>query len=175
MNRSCVFAAIAVLVLVFSPVAVAQTITGNIIGTVSDETGAVLPGVEITVQNQDTGISRTVVSNDEGSYRAQSLASGPYEVRAELAGFQTLIRTGIGLTVGQQAVVDLTLQIGAISEQVIVTGEASLVETTQSTVSELVDEKKISDLPLNGRNFIQLALLQSGVINSVSPVSRSCK
>ena len=168
MTGSRVFAAIAVLVLVFSPVAVAQTITGNIIGTVSDETGAVLPGVEITVQNQDTGISRTVVSNDEGSYRAQSLASGPYEVRAELAGFQTLIRTGIGLTVGQQAVVNLTLQIGAISEQVVVTGEASLVETTQSTVSELVDEKKISDLPLNGRNFIQLALLQSGVVNSVS-------
>ena len=135
MRQSNLFAAIAVLVLVFSPVAVAQVITGTIIGTVSDETGAVLPGVEITVQNQDTGISRSVVSNDEGSYRAQSLAVGPYEVRAELAGFQTMIRTGIGLTVGQQAVVNLTLQIGAISEQVIVTGEASLVETTQSTVS----------------------------------------
>ncbi len=168
MKQSSVFAAIAVLVLVFSPVAVAQTITGNIIGTVSDETGAVLPGVEITVRNQDTGISRSVVSNDDGTYRAQSLAVGPYEVRAELAGFQTLIRTGIGLTVGQQAVVNLTLQIGSISEQVIVTGEASLVETTQSTVSEIVSEKTISDLPLNGRNFIQLALLQSGVINSVS-------
>ena len=147
MNRSCVFAAIAVLVLVFSPVAVAQTITGNIIGTVSDETGAVLPGVEISVRNQDTGISRSVVSNDEGSYRAQSLAVGPYEVRAELAGFQTVIRTGIGLTVGQQAVVHLELRVGEITEQVIVTGEASLVETTQSTVYELVDEKTIRDLP----------------------------
>ena len=87
MRQSNLFAAIAVLVLVFSPAAVAQVITGTIIGTVSDETGAVLPGVEITVQNQSTGISRTVVSNDEGSYRAQSLAVGPYEVRAELAGF----------------------------------------------------------------------------------------
>ena len=168
MTGSRVFAAIAVLVLVFSPVTVAQVITGTIIGTVSDETGAVLPGVEITVQNQNTGISRTVVSNDAGSYRAQSLAVGPYEVQAELAGFQTVIRTGIRLTVGQQAVVNLELRVGEISEQVIVTGEASLVETTQSTVAALVDEKTIRDLPLNGRNFIQLALLQSGVVNSVS-------
>ncbi|MCH7805338.1 MAG: carboxypeptidase regulatory-like domain-containing protein, partial [Acidobacteria bacterium] len=168
MKRSSVFAAIAVLVLVFSPVAVAQVITGTIIGTVSDETGAVLPGVEITVRNQDTGISRSVVSNDEGSYRAQSLALGPYEVRAELAGFQTAIRTGIGLTVGQQAVVNLELRVGEITEQVFVTGEASLVETTRSTVSDLVDQRKIRDLPLNGRDFTQLALLQAGVINSIS-------
>ena len=147
MRQSSLFAAIAVLVLVFSPVAVAQVITGTIIGTVSDETGAVLSGVEITARNQDTGISRTVVSNDEGTYRAQSLAVGPYEVRAELAGFQTVIRTGIGLTVGQQAVVNLELRVGEITEQVIVTGEASLVETTQSTVSELVDEKKIRERP----------------------------
>ncbi len=174
MKRSSAFAAIAVLVVVFSSIAVAQVITGTIIGTVSDETGAVLPGVDITVRNQDTGISRSVVSNDEGSYRAQSLALGRYEVRAELAGFQTAIRTGLRLTVGQQAVVNLELRVGEITEQVIVTGEASLVETTQSTVATLVDEKKIRDLPLNGRNFIQLALLQSGVVNSVSaPRSQS--
>ena len=167
-RTTSLFTITATLLLLCMSTTTAQVITGTIVGTVSDETGAVLPGVEITVRNQDTGISRTVVSNDEGSYRAQSLAVGPYEVRAELAGFQTVIRTGIGLTVGQQAVVDLTLQVGEITEQVYVTGEASLVETTQSTVAELVDEKKIRDLPLNGRNFIQLALLQSGVVNSVS-------
>ena len=167
-RTTSLFAITATLFLLCVSTAAAQVITGTIVGTVSDETGAVLPGVEVTVRNQDTGISRTVVSNDEGSYRAQSLPVGPYEVRAELAGFQTTVRSGFGLTVGQQAVVDLTLQVGEITEQVFVTGEASLVETTQSTVSELVDEKKIRDLPLNGRNFIQLALLQAGVVNSVS-------
>ena len=120
MKQTSVFAAIAVLFLAFSPAAVAQVITGSITGTVSDETGAVLPGVEITVQNQETGISRTVISNDEGSYRAPSLTVGPYEVRGELAGFQTTVRSGISLTVGRIAVVDITLQIGAITEQVFV-------------------------------------------------------
>ncbi len=168
MKQTSVFAAIAVLFLAFSPAAVAQVITGSITGTVSDETGAVLPGVEVTVQNQDTGVSRTTISDDQGAYRAISLSLGPYEVRAELAGFQTIIRSGITLTVGREAVVDLTLRVGAITEQVFVTGEAPLVETTRATVADLVDEKKIRDLPLNGRDFIQLAILQAGVIQTIS-------
>jgi len=168
MNRSRAFAAIAVLVLVFSPAAVAQVITGSISGTVADETGAVLPGVEVSVSNQDTGFSRTIITDDRGAYRAPSLPVGPYEIRGILAGFQTVIRTGISLTVGRQAVVNLELRVGEITEQVIVTGEASLVETTQSTVADLVDEQKIRDLPLNGRDFTQLALLQSGVVLSIS-------
>ena len=168
MNKSRLFAAIAVLLLTFSPAAVAQVITGSISGTVADETGAVLPGVEVTVSNQDTGFSRTVISNDRGSYRAPSLQLGPYEVRGELAGFQTVIRSGINLTLGREALVDLTLPIGAITEQVVVTGEASLVETSTATVADLVDAKKIRDLPLNGRDFLQLALMQAGVVNSVS-------
>jgi len=168
MNRNRVFAAIAVLVLVSSSIASAQVITGSISGTVADETGAVLPGVEVTINNLDTGLSRTAISDDRGAYRAPSLPVGPYEVRAELAGFQTVIRTGISLTVGRQAVVNLELRVGEITEQVIVTGEASLVETTQSTVADLVDEQKIRDLPLNGRDFTQLALLQAGVVLSIS-------
>ena len=168
MNRSPVFAAIAVLVLVFSSIASAQVTTGSISGTVADETGAVLPGVEVTINNLDTGLSRTAISDDRGAYRAPSLPVGPYEIRGALAGFQTAVRTGITLTVGREAVVDLELRVGEITEQVVVTGEASLVETTQSTVSDLVDERKIRDLPLNGRDFAQLAMLQAGVVNSIS-------
>ncbi|MDA2935175.1 TonB-dependent receptor, partial [Acidobacteria bacterium AH-259-D05] len=162
------FAVSAALVLLFAPAATAQVITGSIVGTVSDETGAVLPGVEVTVQNQDTGFSRTVITDDRGAYRAISLPVGPYEIRSELAGFQTTVRSGIGLTVGAQAVVDVSLRVGEITEQVFVTGEASLVETTQSSVADLVDERKIRDLPLNGRDFAQLAMLQAGVVNSIS-------
>ena len=160
-------ASVTVFLLCISPVA-AQVTTATILGTVSDETGAVLPGVEITVLNQDTGLTRNVISDDRGSYRAVLLPVGPYEVRAELPGFQTTVRSGLSLTVGREAVVNIELLVGEITEQVFVTGEASLVETTQSTVSDLVDARKIRDLPLNGRDFAQLAMLQAGVVNSIS-------
>jgi hypothetical protein len=168
MKGSRVFAAIAVLALVSSSIASAQVTGGSISGTVADEMGAVLPGVEVTVNNLETGFTRTAISDDRGAYRAPSLPVGPYEVRGELAGFQTTIRTGISLTVGREAVVNLELRVGEITEQVVVTGEASLVETTQSSVSDLVDERKIRDLPLNGRDFAQLTTLQAGVVNSIS-------
>ena len=141
----------------------AQTTTGSILGTVTDETGGVLPGVEVTLTNTDTGISRTVVSGDEGTYRAPNLSLGNYEVEAALAGFQTSVRSGIQLTVGREAVVNLRLSIGEISERVVVEGEAALVETTSPVLTGLVDERKIVDLPLNGRSFTQLALIQAGV------------
>lgn len=143
----------------------AQVTTGTILGTVTDETGAVLPGVTITLTNTDTGLTRTVISNDEGTYRGPSLTLGNYEVQAELAGFQTGVRSGIQLTVGREAVVNIRLSIGEITERVVVQGEASLVETTSSTLIGLVDDRKIRDLPLNGRSFTQLALLQMGIVN----------
>jgi len=141
----------------------AQTTTGTILGTVSDETGGVLPGVEITLTNTDTGASRTVVSDDEGRYRSPNLTLGNWEVQAALTGFQTSIRSGIQLTVGREAVVNLRLSIGEITERVVVEGEAPLVETTSPALTALVDQRKIVDLPLNGRSFTQLALLQAGV------------
>ncbi|MCZ6769978.1 MAG: TonB-dependent receptor [Acidobacteria bacterium] len=141
----------------------AQTTTGTILGTVTDETGGVLPGVEITLTNTDTGINRAVVTSDEGTYRAPNLSLGNWEVEAALAGFQTAVRSGIQLSVGREAVVNIRLSIGEISERVVVEGEAALVETTSPAMTELVDERKIVDLPLNGRSFTQLALLQAGV------------
>src|SRR5262245_7574840 len=133
----------------------AQISTGIISGTVADETGAVLPGVNITVKNTETGISQSAITDDGGHYSASQLALGGYEVQADLSGFKTVVRSGITLTVGREAVVNITLSVGEISEKVVVSGEAPLVETTSSTLGGLVDDKKIRDLPLNGRNFAQ--------------------
>ncbi|MBI2822069.1 MAG: carboxypeptidase regulatory-like domain-containing protein, partial [Acidobacteria bacterium] len=142
----------------------AQVTTATVSGTVRDDTGAVLPGVTVTLKNVATGIARTVLTGDDGRYTAPNLPLGNTEIEASLEGFQTGVRSGIALTVGREAVVDFTLKIGEISEKVTVTGEAPLVETTQAALSDLVDEKKIRELPLNGRSFTELALLQAGAM-----------
>jgi len=144
--------------------AYAQQTSGSIRGTVTDETGGVLPGVDITARNTDTGITRVVISDDEGRYRLPQLALGTYQVRAELAGFQTAVVQGIVLSIVRESVVAITLRVGAITEQVIVSAETSLVNTTSASVGALVDNQTIQDLPLNGRDFIQLAALQEGVV-----------
>ena len=149
--------------LMLAPYGFAQMTTATLLGTVQDETGGVLPGASVTVVNLDTGITRTVLTDDEGRYRAASLSLGNYEVRAELVGFNTAVRTGIRLTVGREAIVDLTMRVGEVTEEVIVTGDAPLVDTKSATLSALVDEKKILDLPLNGRSVSSLSLLQTGV------------
>jgi hypothetical protein len=126
----------------------AQVTTATLAGTVTDETQAVLPGVEITITK----------------YRVSNLSPGEYELEAQLPGFQTAVRSGIKLTVGRQASLDITLNVGQVSERVVVTGDAPLVDTLSSTLRGLVDEKTITDLPLNGRSFEQLAMLQAGVV-----------
>ena len=143
-----------------------QLTTGTITGTVTDQTGAAVPGATVTLKNADTGVSRAALTNETGKYDASILPSGSYEVSATLAGFQTAVHTGIGLAVGQNAVVNFALQVGEVSQSVTVTGELAQVETTTATVSNLVDEKKVTDLPLNGRDLTQLTFLQPGVIKS---------
>ena len=140
------------LVVVMGGLLWAQITTGTISGTVKDSTGAVLPGATVEVQNVDTGISRTVSTDSRGYYTAPNLSVGQYAVTASLSGFQTAVRRGITLTVGQNAVIGFTLAVGAVTERVEVTGEAPLVETTTATVSGLVDEKQVQDLPLNARS-----------------------
>ncbi len=137
--------------------------TATLFGTVTDETRAVLPGVAVTITNQDTGSRRSVISDDEGRYRAGNLNLGAYSVRAELPGFQTVVRSGIQLSVGREARVDITLKVGEITDMVEVTGDAPLVETTSSTLSQIVDARQIRDLPLNGRDLLQLATLEAGI------------
>lgn len=144
----------------------AQVTSGAISGIAKDETGAVMPGVSVTATQVETGLLRTVVSDDQGRYKIPELPVGEYTVQAELSGFQTTVRSGIKLTIGREAVVDLALKVGEISDKLVVTGDAPLVETTQATLASLVDDKKIRDLPLNGRDIAQLAFLNEGVIQA---------
>src|SRR5439155_1411619 len=143
----------------------AQVTTGTISGRVQASSGAVIPGVSVTARNLDTGIDRTVTTDEGGRYTAPNLTLGDYEVQAQLPGFQTEIRSGITLTVGRTAVVNLVLKVGQISDRVTITEEAPLVESTTSAMSSLVDARTIRDLPLNGRSWDNLALLQPGVVS----------
>ena len=152
-----------VVMLAFGLTSNAQVTTGAISGTVTDSTGAVLPGANIVILNEDTGISRTVEADAAGRYSATTLSLGNYRVTASLAGFQTQIHSGILLTLGRVAVVDMELQVGAITQTVEVTGEAPLVQTTDATVGYLVNDTTIRELPLNGRDLSQLILLNPGV------------
>ena len=152
-----------VVMLAFGLKSNAQVTTGTISGTVADSTGAVLPGADIVILNEDTGISRTVQADAAGRYSATTLSLGNYRVTASLAGFQTQIHSGILLTLGRVAIVNMELQVGAITQTVEVTGEAPLVQTTDATVGYLVNDTTIRDMPLNGRDLSQLILLNPGV------------
>src|SRR5262249_44258127 len=140
-----------------------QVTTGTISGTVTDSSSAVLPGANVVILNEETGISRAVVTDSGGRYIAPSVGLGTYRVSISQPGFQTEARTGISLTVGRNAVIDVQMTVGAVSQSVEVTGEAPLVETQQSSVSYLVNQATISELPLNGRDITQLIFLQPGV------------
>lgn len=154
----------ALCVLLFSGSARGQVNTGTISGTVRDSSGAVLPGARVVVQNEDTGFARTFTADGDGRYSALSLNLGNYQVTATQEGFQTEVRRGIVLTVGREELVDLSLSVGATSQTVEVSGGASLVESTTAALGSLVDDRTIRALPLNGRSYTQLALLQPGVI-----------
>ncbi|HWP86104.1 MAG TPA: TonB-dependent receptor [Terriglobia bacterium] len=160
----CVLASL----LVLATLAPAQQTTGTISGSVTDSTGAVLPGVNIVILNEDTGISRTVVTNSAGRYSAPALGLGRYKVTASLEGFQTEVRTGIELTVGREVPVNFQLQVGAVTQTVEVTGEAPLVETTKGGLGNLVESATINELPLNGRDLAQLITLQTGAVEYTS-------
>lgn len=151
-------------VLIGSAPVLAQTTTASISGIIHDSSGAVLPGANVTVTNTETGLARTLDANEQGRYTAPNLPLGDYSVTASHPGFQTVIRSGLQLTVGRQAVVDIELPVGQVAEQVTVRGEAPLVDTTSSALSSLVDDQKMRDLPLNGRGYSDLAFLQAGVL-----------
>jgi len=154
----------AVLTLLLSSTVRAQ-VSGAISGTVVDSSGALLPAVRVAVLNLETGAIRTAVSDATGHYSVLSLPIGRYEVRAQKDGFTTEVRTGITLAVGQEAAVDLALQLGEIRQQVTVTGEAALVSATAAKASGLVGERQVKDLPLNGRSYDELLTLNPGVVN----------
>src|SRR3989441_1935400 len=148
--------------LLCTPLVFGQGTSGTILGTVTDPQGAVIAGVTVSVKNLDTQRQRQVVTDGSGYYRVEALPVGGYEVRAERQGFKVTV-SSLTLTVGEEAVTNFKLEVGSLSEQVIVTSTGTEVETTTATMGGLVDEKKIRDLPLNGRSFDQLIYLQPGV------------
>lgn len=143
----------------------AQTSTGRIAGVITDETGGVLPAVQVTVRNTATGAARNFASDEKGRYAAPELVPGPYEITATMTGFGTVVRQGITLSVGQEATINLTMKVGTVNEQVTAIGEAPLVNTTTSGVSSVIEERRITEMPLNGRDFSQLALVQPGALS----------
>ena len=142
----------------------AQVITGDILGTVRDSSGAVIPSAKITVRSVETGLQWETTSNDAGDYLIAQLNPGHYNVEASKPGFQTTAVTNIELLVTQRPRVDITLVVGTVSQRVEVSaGGVQLLETQTSAMGQVIQEKPIVDLPLNGRNFIQLALIAAGV------------
>jgi len=140
-----------------------QTVGSSLQGVVRDPSGAVVPLASVEVRNVRTGDVKSLLSDGEGRYREPLLSPGEYEIQATAPGFQTLIRKGITLTVGQDAVVDLGLQLGQTSGVVSVTADAARINLTSGALSGLVEQRQMRELPLNGRSFQQLALLQPGV------------
>jgi hypothetical protein len=142
--------------------------TSAILGKITDASGAAVPGANVTIRNTETGVVRAVVTNDAGDYQVLSLPVGQYEVRVEKSGFKAVVRSGINLVVAQEAVVNVQLEVGQVTQSVTVTGEAELVNTTPSSTSGLVAEQQVKDLPLNGRSFDTLITLNPSTANTTS-------
>jgi hypothetical protein len=138
--------------------------TGAIGGKIQDATGQVLAGVKLSVRHVGTGMTRTTLSSTEGRYFLPAAASGEYEIRAEMAGFRPYVRRGVAVTVGEVAVVDFAMELGPVDQTITVVAHANAVNTNSGELSYLVAEDAIRELPLNGRNYTDLALLQPGVV-----------
>ena len=174
LKRIFVCTLIGLLTSALSVAAAAQGTTAQISGNVKDQTGAVLPGVEITVTQTATGAKRTAVSNETGNYVLASLPLGPYMLEAALPGFRTYVQSGIVLQVGASPTINVVLEIGQVTDQVEVQANAALVETRSSGLGTVVDNQRVVELPLNGRNITELVFLAgmanvggSGFLNSV--------
>ena len=164
---------IALLGLSFPSVLRAQ-ITGTISGFVTDPSGAIVPHATVTAILTEQGVNRPGESNGEGFYSFEALLPGAYTLTVEKTGFQRLTRTGITLTVNQNLRVDMSLQVGAVTQGVTVSAEATVVNTETPTLSGLVDDRRVVDLPLNGRNIISLAETVPGVLSVQAPQSLGC-
>src|SRR5687768_14710091 len=146
--------------------------TAQISGVVRDQSGAVLPGVEVTATQADTAVSRSVLTNETGSYVLPNLAVGPYRLEAGLPGFRTFVQTGIVLQVNSSPVINPVLEVGQVSEQVEVQANATLVETRNAGVGAVVANARILELPLNGRAVVELVAL-SGAATPAATVTGS--
>src|SRR5262245_20546791 len=141
-------------------------VTGQISGTVKDQSGAVLPGVEVTATNTGTGVSRNAVTNETGGYVLPNLPIGPYRLEAALAGFRTFAQTGIVLQGNTSPVINPVLEVGQVSETVEVQANAAMVETRSSGVGQVIENQRILELPLNGRQVTELIALSGAAVQT---------
>ncbi|HEY1901719.1 MAG TPA: TonB-dependent receptor [Terracidiphilus sp.] len=153
------------LVVMWATTALAQYTTARLSGTVEDNTGAAVPGAMVTVEQAGTGYKQAVKSGAAGEFLFPSLPVGSYQLTAEMAGFSTYVQKGIGLEVGQAASLKVTLAIGAITQQVTVEGSANRVTTDDAAVSQVIDEKSMESMPMNGREAQQLVFLVPGAVD----------
>ena len=163
MTRAIVSAAV-LITIVLAPITASAQATGQINGVVTDPSGALLPGVTIEATSNATSATRTAVTGIDGLYTIPLLPPGVYTVKATLQGFRTAQRDDVRVVVTETARVAFQLEVGQLTETVTVTAEATLVETSNATHGIVIDEQKVVDLPLNGRNFTQLGTLIPGVV-----------
>jgi len=149
----------------------AQVEQGVILGTISDQTGARVAGAKITLTNMGTNVAQLVQSDSLGNFRSIPLRTGTYSVTVEAPGFKKLVRSGVTLQIQDEIRLDLQLELGAAAEQVTIVADAALLQTTEASRGQVIENKKIVDLPLNGRDYLQLALLTAGT-NVPPPGSR---
>jgi hypothetical protein len=154
------------LVIIHSGIAYGQGSTAQISGTVADSTGAVLPGVEITATQTETGISRTAVSNETGAYVLTNLPVGPYRLEAGLPGFRKFVQTGIVLQVNSNPAIKITLQVGQVTETIEVQANAAMVETRSTGVGQVIENSRILELPLVGRQVYDLVVLSGAAVQT---------
>lgn len=162
---------VALLIVLAAVPAAAQTSTGRIYGTVSDSSGAVLPGANVTATNERTRVTRSTVAQVGGTYNLGDLAVGTYSVTVELQGFKTHVADGVVVAVAQSTRVDAALELGAHAETVHVDANTTLVETRDASLGSVVEQRRIVEMPLNGRNFLQLASFVPGVTVNYRPIA----
>jgi hypothetical protein len=159
----CFVFAVAFLVAIVALPAYAQLAGSSLSGIVQDESGAAVPNASVSIQNVANGTARETTSNSDGLYSAPNLLPGSYDVTVKAPGFETMVQKGLVLTVGANQVLNLSLKVGQVQQAVEVNAEATNVDTTSSTLSGTVEQKTVVELPLNGRDWTQLATLQPGV------------
>src|SRR5258708_11303109 len=155
---------IAIIAALTDAICSAQVATGTLRGTVSDSTGGVLPNCSITITHTSTGLVRKVATNEQGDFNAPSLPVGEYKIAVGLAGFQTKVLSGLTLQVDQTAIVPVVLEPGAVTQTMEITASAPVLDSQTSSLGQVIENKRIVDLPLNERNPFQLGVLSGGSV-----------
>ncbi len=164
---SCRVICVLLVVFLFHVSSHGQVTTGTLLGTVQDPSGAAIHGAKVTATNLQTGLTRSALSSEDGGYAINLLPVGDYSIRVESAGFKSEERSPVTLQINSRARVDFTLQVGNVSEKVEVTGSQPVLDTDTAETGQVIESTRVEQLPLNGRQFVQLTLLTPGVVPEV--------